>query len=65
QIDLLELLSFDEKFVFNNFSNTQQKNGIKNIFGGQGSDEKKLYERIIADLKAEVAFLRSLLKDKL
>jgi transcriptional regulator with XRE-family HTH domain len=66
QMDILDLLSFDEKFVFNNFSNPQQKQRIKNIFGGQNNEnEKELYERIIEELKTEVAFLRSILKDKM
>lgn len=63
QIDLFDLLNFDDKYVFNNFSNPQQR--IKNIFGGQSSEtEKELYERIIEQQKAEIEFLRNILKSK-
>ena len=61
-IDLLDLLNFDEKYVFNNFSSFQQN--IKNEYGKSTEVEKELYERIIEQQKTEIEFLRNILKTK-
>lgn len=63
-INVFDLLSFDEKIVFNNINNSfEPRENAKIIFVNQG--EKDFYERIIEQQKAEIDFLRSLLKDKI
>jgi transcriptional regulator with XRE-family HTH domain len=69
KVDFLDLLSFDEKVVFNNVFHHQQDNNI--VVGQQTDTTKDLYERLLQELKlqiqhlqAEITFLRELLQDK-
>lgn len=73
-INMLDLLAFDDKFVFNNINNSYEhsQENAKIIFVNQSENEKELYEQIVAQykeqisrLEGEVGFLRGLLKDKI
>lgn len=60
EIKIEDLLSFNEKLVFNNY---HQANQGYNIFNnGLSSQEKELYEKQIQRLEADVDYLRNLLK---
>jgi transcriptional regulator with XRE-family HTH domain len=60
EIDPIELLTFDEKMVFNNC--TQSGNMYSPVFNNGSEIERELYEKHIKRLEEEVAFLRSILK---
>ncbi|MEN9611143.1 MAG: hypothetical protein RLZZ628_1957 [Bacteroidota bacterium] len=69
KVDFYDLLSFDEKVVFNNVFHHQQDNNI--VVGQQNDATKDLYERLFQELKlqiqhlqSEIAFLREQLQDK-
>jgi transcriptional regulator with XRE-family HTH domain len=69
KIDFFDLVSFDEKVVFNNVFHHQQDNNI--VVGQQNDATKDLYERLFQELKlqiqhlqSEIAFLREQLQDK-
>lgn len=57
-----DLINFDEKFVFNNYSSNQANQGY--IINNISPVEKELYENHIGTLKKEVEYLKQLL-DKL
>ena len=64
-IGIFDLMNFDENKALFNFSENQQNAQI----GYFGTNEtikelRDLYEKIITQQKEEIAFLRSLLKDK-
>lgn len=61
EIDPIYLLTYDDKVVFNN-ENCQQA-GMFNTYNATSNIERELYEKRIAELKEEVAFLRSIIKD--
>jgi transcriptional regulator with XRE-family HTH domain len=60
--DMMELLKFDEKVIFQNIVNHQQANN--NFIQHHNEVTKEFYERIIQELKDEIIFLRGLLQDK-
>lgn len=69
KIDFFDLVSFDEKVVFNNVFHHQQDNNF--VVGQQNDATKDLYERLFQELKlqiqhlqSEIAFLREQLQDK-
>lgn len=62
EVDPIELITLDEKQVFNNCTQLQTGN-VESIINNSGSDaERELYERQIKELKEEVLFLRDMLK---
>ena len=62
EIELIDLVSFDDNLVFHNSTQSGKINNIHNHF----PDElKKSYEDRIKHLEEEVVFLRSLIGDKL
>ena len=59
EVDPLDVLSFDEKQMFHHCN--QPGNGNSNILNSYDfAKERELYERKIAHLKEEIAFLRGL-----
>jgi hypothetical protein len=71
KIDFFDLVSFDEKVVFNNVFHHQQDNTRNFVVGQQNDATKDLYERLCQELKlqiqhlqSEIAFLREQLQDK-
>jgi transcriptional regulator with XRE-family HTH domain len=75
EVNIVDLMTFDDKFVFNNFNNavnaiqTSPNENGKVIFFNQAESERLLYERLIEELKKQVErlekdndFLKSLLK---
>jgi transcriptional regulator with XRE-family HTH domain len=76
EVSIFELMTFDDKYVFNNYNNavnaiqTSAKENAKVIFFNQAESEKQLYERLIEELKKQVErlekendFLKDLLKN--
>lgn len=76
EVSIFELMTFDDKYVFNNYNNavnaiqTSTKENSKVIFFNQAESEKQLYERLIEELKKQVErlekendFLKDLLKN--
>lgn len=62
-IKVEDIINFNEKLVFNIMHNNNSNNGYV-VNNGISSDEKSLYEQIIAQLKEENAYLKSII-DKL
>ena len=62
QVNVFDLLSFDEKYVFQESFQNQQHSS--NYFGSKEAKKDDLYERIIEQQKTEIDFLRKLLEDK-
>lgn len=58
EVDPLDVLSFDEKQMFHHCN--QSVNGNSNVLHNDFTKERELYEREIAHLKEEIAFLRGL-----
>ena len=56
-VDPVDVLSFDEKQFFHHCS---QSGNINTIHNHEFNNERELYEREIAHLKEEIAFLRGL-----
>ncbi len=63
EVKLEDLISFDEKYVFNIMNN---QIGIKdlNLPSGLSNQERRLFEDQIQQLKDEVTFLRSIIEKK-
>ena len=61
EIDPIELLTFDEKMVFNNC--TQSGNIHSTINNNGGEFERELFQQQIKELKEEIVFLRSIVKE--
>lgn len=62
EIELIDLVSFDDNLVFHN---STQSGKINNIYNHFPDELKKSYEDRIKHLEEEVVFLRSLIGDKL
>jgi transcriptional regulator with XRE-family HTH domain len=63
EVNIVDLLSFDEKTIFYNSAEKQTNTNIGVVQTSQ--NDKELYERIIEELKTELTFLRSIIKEKL
>jgi transcriptional regulator with XRE-family HTH domain len=59
-----DIFAFDEKFIFQNFSDTSTANGIL-IQNGISTEEKKLYESQLQQLREEIHFLKKIIESKL
>ena len=64
EIDPIRLLTYDDKAVFNSDYNTQAGMFNTNTYHAKSEVEKELYEKRIVELKEEVEFLRSLIKQQ-
>lgn len=62
EVNIYDLMSFDEKTIFYNSAEKQTNTNIGVV--QTSSTEKELYERIIEQLKGEIQFLKSILKEK-
>ena len=63
QVKLVELIGEESTLVLQNFNQQGGQAGTQfNINGQSLTPEKELYERLIAELREEVLFLRGLLK---
>jgi transcriptional regulator with XRE-family HTH domain len=60
KVNVFDLLSFDEKYIFQESFHNQQHSS--NYFGNASNKKEELYERIIEQQKNEIEFLKSLLK---
>lgn len=58
EVTPMQLLGFDEKFIFQNCTNNGVGNNYNNNFGSF-KKERELYEKQIAQLKDELTFLKS------
>ncbi len=61
EVNLLDLLTFDENKLFFNITHNTTGNGIA-IYAALTDKERDLYEKMISQLKEENTFLKSLLE---
>lgn len=58
-----DVLTFDEKYIFNNHSHDTSTANIYNANFGMGDKERDLYEKLLKEKDATIAILESALKD--
>jgi transcriptional regulator with XRE-family HTH domain len=56
EVDVFELLSFDEKILFNNYNHSNQTGFFGTFYGNVSNGE--LYEKIVKQLEAENTHLK-------